>query len=101
VSPHHLFFNTDSIDENNLSFKMNPPIRSKSDQDALWQALIDGTIDFVATDHAPHESLKKTGQLSTQRLVEVFAKNPAGFLSLPNGFGEFTNAYEFHGERIF
>jgi dihydroorotase len=123
VSPHHLFFNTDTIDFKNLAFKMNPPIRSKFDQEALWLALIDGTIDFVATDHAPHENSKKIGEieevafgtlglettlrvllsrwrsgaLTTQRLIEVFSKKPAEFLSLPKGFGEFRNGYEFHG----
>lgn len=126
VSPHHLFFNTETIDAENLAFKMNPPIRSKTDQEALWQALIDGTIDFVATDHAPHEYSKKTGSiedaafgtlglettlrmllsrwqsgdLKTQRLVEVFSKKPADFLSLPKGFGEFRKGYEFHGVVI-
>lgn len=123
VSPHHLFFNTDKIDFQNFAFKMNPPIRSQSDQEALWLALLDGTIDFVATDHAPHENLKKIGSiedaafgtlglettlrvllsrwrsgvLKTQRLIEVFSKKPAEFLSLPRGFGEFRNGYEFHG----
>jgi dihydroorotase len=123
VSPHHLFFNTETMDAENLSFKMNPPIRSKSDQEALWLALIDGTIDFVATDHAPHEITKKSGSvedaafgtlglettlrvlldrwkagmLNPQRLVEVFSKRPAEFLSLPNGFGDFKNGFEFHG----
>ncbi|MBY0552935.1 dihydroorotase [bacterium] len=122
VSPHHLFFNTETIDPENLSFKMNPPIRTKSDQEALWQALNDGTIDFVATDHAPHEIAKKSGSiedaafgtlglettlrvlldrwlggvLSPQRLVEVFSKRPAEFLSLPKGFGDFNNGSEFH-----
>jgi dihydroorotase len=126
VSPHHLFFNTDTIDAENLSFKMNPPIRSASDQQALWQALTDGTIDFVATDHAPHETAKKSGSiedaafgtlglettlrvlldrwmsgaLSSQRLVEVFSKSPAEFLSLPEAFGSFKIGYEFHGVLV-
>ncbi|MBY0384700.1 dihydroorotase [bacterium] len=126
VSPHHLFFNTDTIDAENLSFKMNPPIRSPSDQEALWQALTDGTIDFVATDHAPHETSKKSGSvedaafgtlglettlrvlldrwmsgfLSPQRLVEVFSKRPAEFLSLPKAFGDFKIGYEFHGVLV-
>ncbi|MEM7721985.1 MAG: allantoinase AllB [Pseudomonadota bacterium] len=42
--------------------RMNPPIRQKSNQEPLWQALLDGTIDFVATDHAPHAVEEKEGE---------------------------------------
>ncbi len=126
VSPHHLFFNTETIDGDNSSFKMNPPIRNKNDQKALWEGLKEGVIDFVATDHAPHELLKKTGpfehasfgtlglettlrvlieawkngKITSQRLVQVFSKNPADFLNLKNGFGEFKLGSKFHGVLV-
>ena len=57
ATPHHLFLNTDNYGELGTFIKMNPPIRSSEDNTALWQGIQDGTIDFVATDHAPH--LKK------------------------------------------
>ena len=57
VSPHHLYFNSDQITED-TSFKMNPPIRTSEDREALVLALANGDIDFVATDHAPHELSK-------------------------------------------
>ncbi len=122
VSPHHLFFNTETIDGSNPSFKMNPPIRSKEDQKALWEGLADGTVDFVATDHAPHEPLMKQGHfdkmafgtlgmettlpvlifglnkgwLTPSRLVNVFSSKPSEFLKLPAGYGKFTLDAPFH-----
>ncbi|MBX3021425.1 MAG: dihydroorotase [Bdellovibrionales bacterium] len=126
VSPHHLFFNTETIDGDNLAFKMNPPIRSPEDQKALWQGLQEGVVDFVATDHAPHESVMKIGSfdkaafgtlglettmnvlifghrrgwLNERRLVEVFASKPAEFLRLPGGFGTFTLDAPFHAAWV-
>ncbi len=126
VSPHHLFFSAETIDSNNSSFKMNPPIRNKNDQQALWEGLTEGVIDFVATDHAPHEPLKKTdsfeyssfgtlglettlrvlieawknGKITSQRLVQVFSKTPANFLNLKNGYGEFKLGSKFHGVLV-
>lgn len=65
VSPHHLILNEDDIHSDHADFKMNPPLRSKEDQDALLKGLVDGTIDFIATDHAPHtEEEKDTGCLN-------------------------------------
>jgi dihydroorotase len=123
VTPHHLFFNAEQIDPHNKSFKMNPPIRSEEDRLALWQALEDGTLDFVATDHAPHEETMKAGNfdscafgtigvettlgvlvdglkkghLTKKRFVEVFSKAPAKFLKLPAEFGAFQVGEVFHG----
>ncbi len=54
VTPHHLLLNEDSIQEHDTNYKMNPPLRSREDQEALIEGLLDGTIDFIATDHAPH-----------------------------------------------
>ncbi|MUK89511.1 dihydroorotase [Ornithinibacillus sp. L9] len=62
VTPHHLLLNEEFITENNANYKMNPPLRSKADQEALLEGLLDGTIDFIATDHAPHtEGEKEVG----------------------------------------
>lgn len=100
----------------------NPPIRSKNDQEAFWKGLTEGVIDFVATDHAPLELLRKTGsfeqayfgtlglettlrvlieawrigKISSQRLVQIFSKNPANFLNLKNRLGEFKLGSKFH-----
>lgn len=113
VSPHHLFFSSDDIDENNTAFKMNPPIRSIEDREALIDALADGTIDWVATDHAPHEVATKSrsfpdatfgtlgletmvpvvlhlvarGRLTPMRAVEVLSQRPAQFMGIEDEFG--------------
>ena len=54
VTPHHLFFNDDALTSFNTHLKVAPPIRTEEDRRALIQALKDGTIDCIATDHAPH-----------------------------------------------
>ena len=54
VCPHHLFFNVDDYERLGSLVKMNPSIKNKTDNEQLWQALLDGKIDIVATDHAPH-----------------------------------------------
>ena len=54
VCPHHLLSNEMDIPEDNGMWKMNPPLRSAEDQNALISGLLDGTIDVIATDHAPH-----------------------------------------------
>jgi dihydroorotase len=60
VTPHHLVFTDEAIrDELHTRFKMNPPLRSQADRAALIEALRDGTIDCVATDHAPHARHEK------------------------------------------
>ena len=109
VTPHHLHFCADDIDGENTSFKMNPPLRGQSDREALRMALGEGLIDFVASDHAPHEQRSKTanfqtssygttgletllpallalvndGKLTIERLVEVFSSAPARLLGIP------------------
>jgi dihydroorotase len=60
VTPHHLLLNEEDIKEFNTNFKMNPPLRSKQDQRALIEGLLDGTIDCIATDHAPHHCDEKS-----------------------------------------
>lgn len=60
VTPQHLFFDMDELQEKDWkSFQMNPPIRYKTDKNALMEALKNGEIDFLATDHAPHSAEEK------------------------------------------
>ncbi len=54
VTPQHLLLNTDAYSKIGTLAQMNPPLRSHHDNAVLWQGLLDGTIDFIATDHAPH-----------------------------------------------
>lgn len=54
VTPQHLVLNTDAYAKIGTLAQMNPPLRSHRDNEVLWQALLDGVIDFIATDHAPH-----------------------------------------------
>ncbi|WLR43602.1 dihydroorotase [Bacillus carboniphilus] len=59
VTPHHLLLCEEDIPGLDANFKMNPPLRSKEDQEALFEGLLDRTIDFIATDHAPHSLEEK------------------------------------------
>jgi dihydroorotase len=60
VTPHHLLLTQDDIPDNlDPNYKMNPPLRDQADREALLEGLLDGTIDFIATDHAPHTSEEK------------------------------------------
>jgi dihydroorotase len=77
VTPHHLLLNEDDITGNDANYKMNPPLRSKADQEALIQGLLDGTIDFIATDHAPHTIEEK---------AEGFQLAPFGIVGLETAF---------------
>lgn len=54
VTPQHLLLNTSAYEQIGTLAQMNPPLRSPHDNEVLWQALRDGVIDFIATDHAPH-----------------------------------------------
>ncbi|MEM8779897.1 MAG: dihydroorotase [Cyanobacteria bacterium P01_G01_bin.49] len=54
VTPQHLLLNTDAYEKIGTLAQMNPPLRSPENNQILWQALLDGVIDFIATDHAPH-----------------------------------------------
>ena len=54
VAPHHLFLSTDDYETLGTLGKMNPPLRSKDHVEALWKGIADGTVDCIATDHAPH-----------------------------------------------
>lgn len=109
TGPHYLTFNDEDLKEEGR-FKMNPPIRSIEDQEALRKGLIDGTIDVIATDHAPHSAQEKNrgleksamgvvgletafaavyttmvlpGLMPFKRLIEVMATTPRKLLGLP------------------
>lgn len=59
VTPHHLVLDENDIKEKDPNFKMNPPLRGTEDRQALIEGLLDGTIDIIATDHAPHAEDEK------------------------------------------
>jgi dihydroorotase len=112
VNPHHLIFCDENITLTGTSFKVNPPLRTTDDREALLEALLDGTIDMLATDHAPHtweektrpfaeapfgingletslaavwQYLVATGKLSVRRLVEAWSLTPAQRFNLVGG----------------
>lgn len=58
TAPHYLLLNENDLQEDGR-FKMNPPLRSREDQEALIEGILDGTIDMIATDHAPHSKEEK------------------------------------------
>lgn len=64
VTPHHLMLTEDKVRESGTMAKVNPPLRTKADNDALIQGLREGTIDCIATDHAPHSSADKPSDFS-------------------------------------
>lgn len=79
VTPHHLLLTEDAVgaDPDPARFKMNPPLRSEADRQALIEALVDGTIDVIATDHAPHPADEKENP---------FAEAPFGVIGLETAF---------------
>src|SRR5699024_4950571 len=64
VTPHHLVLDENDIKED-PNFKMNPPLRGTKDRKALVEGLLDGTIDIIATDHAPHAEAEKNVDMET------------------------------------
>lgn len=79
VTPHHLLLTDEVVgdDPDPARFKMNPPLRSEDDRQALIEALVDGTIDVIATDHAPHPGDEKENP---------FAEAPFGVIGLETAF---------------
>ncbi|MGX7127339.1 dihydroorotase [Enterococcus wangshanyuanii] len=77
VSPHHLILIDEDIPEDNGFWKMNPPLRATEDRDALIEGLLDGTIDCIATDHAPHGLEEKN---------QTFLKAPFGIVGSETAF---------------
>ena len=113
VTPHHLFFDTSMLnDANRMALQMNPPLRTAEDRLALIEALREGYIDYIATDHAPHTLdekavgasgvplldtygafaawLMREHNFMPQDIARVCAYNPGRFVRefLPAGFGE-------------
>jgi dihydroorotase len=111
VAPHHFSLTDEAVEGYDTNTKMSPPLRSREHLEAILEALKDGTIDAVATDHAPHhtdeknlefdrapfgitgletavglafEKLVHTGTIDLQRLVELFSTNPARIFNLKN-----------------
>ena len=78
LTPHHLVLCDADIDPANANFKMNPPLRSAKDREALVDALCDGTLSCFATDHAPHSAEKK---------ARGFLKAPFGLVGLETAIG--------------
>ncbi len=60
VAPHHLLFTEEDIGDFDTHYKMNPPLRTKADNEALLEGLIEGVFDLIATDHAPHTPFEKS-----------------------------------------
>jgi dihydroorotase len=112
VTPHHLLLTEEAVRGFDSNTKMNPPLRTKRDVEVLLEALIDGTIDCIATDHAPHaasekegeydlaafgivgletavglmlDRLVKPGALPLATLVARLSRDPARLLGLPGG----------------
>jgi len=77
ATPHHIYLTQEAVLKHNTLAKMNPPLRTKEDQEAIVEGLVDGTIDFIATDHAPH------GREEKER---AFAEAPSGIIGLETAF---------------
>ena len=112
VLPHHFTLTDDDIQDFDTDFKMMPPLRERADVEAMLEGLADGSIDCLATDHAPHtrldkeepfeeaasgvigmetaipicwEHLVRAGVVPVPRLVELFSLNPSRILKLGKG----------------
>ena len=110
VTPHHFTLIDENVGEYDTSFKMNPPLRSASDREAILVALADGTVDAIATDHAPHAlhekqveferaafgiigletalalaitQLHREHKIPLTRIVELFTSGPTRVFDLP------------------
>lgn len=77
VAPHHLIMSEEDITHDDAVFKMNPPLRSVEDRAALIEGVLDGTIEIIATDHAPHTEEEKSGG---------FVGSPFGIVGIETSF---------------
>ncbi len=75
VCPHHLFFNVDDYPRLGTRIQMNPSIKTKEDNSGLWQGLLNGDVDMIATDHAPHTLEEKS---------RPYPKSPSGIPAIEN-----------------
>lgn len=112
ATPHHLALTDEAVTEKGTKAKMSPPLRSESDRKALISALSDGTIDVIATDHAPHTEEEKnrsiadapngvigletalpvvltemvqTGKIPLFRVIQAMSQRPSEIFGLPGG----------------
>jgi dihydroorotase len=115
VAPHHFTLTDEALDgavKYDTNLKMNPPLRSAEDRDAMIEGIADGTVDAIATDHAPHHADEKmlefdrapfgiigletavplvldrlvhTGRISLARMIELLSVNPARIINVPGG----------------
>jgi len=111
TAPHYFTLTEEAVRDYNTNAKMNPPLRSHKDREAIRRGLADGTIDVIATDHAPHSSIEKEiefdlasngiigletslslglklvedGIITITELIEKMSKNPARILGLTSG----------------
>jgi len=110
VTPHHLFLTDMDYERYGNKIKINPPVRSVADQVALWQGIKDGTVNIIATDHAPHRKDEKAktysevpsgvpgvqtmlplllnavneGKLALEKVVELTCYNPSKIFKIAN-----------------
>jgi dihydroorotase len=112
VTPHHFVLTDEALEQYDTNTKMNPPLREAADRDALVRGLADGSVDVIATDHAPHhydeknveydrapfgivgletavsltfDRLVHAGHIGVSRMVELLSVNPARILNVPGG----------------
>jgi dihydroorotase len=112
ATPHHLFFTDENCKDYNTLFKMNPPLRTEDDRQAIIEGVLDGSLDIIATDHAPHtedekdcefdyapfgiigmenalaaslEVLVHSGQCDLSFLIARMTHKPAEIVGLPAG----------------
>ena len=78
VTPHHLYFDDSALQTYDTNLKVAPPIRSEADRDAMIGAISDGTVDCIATDHAPH---------TVEEKESPFEYAPCGMIGLESAFG--------------
>jgi len=115
VAPHHFLLTDEALDgpiKYDTNLKMNPPLRERSDVDAMLDGIADGTVDVIATDHAPHhldeklvefdrapfgivgletavpivfDRLVHTGRITLRRMIELLSLNPARAMKIAGG----------------
>jgi dihydroorotase len=115
VAPHHFTLTDEALAgpvKYDTNLKMNPPLRDAADRDAMLEGIADGTVDVIATDHAPHHADEKlvefdrapfgivgletavplvfdrlvhTGRITVKRAIELLSTNPARVMNLPGG----------------
>jgi dihydroorotase len=115
VAPHHFTLTDEALDgpvKYDTNLKMNPPLRAVEDRDAMLEGIADGSVDLIATDHAPHHADEKmsefdrapfgivgletavpivfdrlvhTGRISLARMIQLLSVNPAQVINVPGG----------------